>query len=382
MHKGIYFSIVLLEIIFLTFSLSNQAEEVKNTDIPIDSLRKIYSRSSDRWPKPTLDSGVVFHELDILPDPPITAEADSLKETILLGRTLFFDPRLSGSNQISCSSCHNPDLFWTDGRKLALGHDHLRNTRSTPSLENVWAQKKLFWDGRANSLSEQAFLPISSAIEMHQEIKKLPKKLWKIKGYRDLFQAAYGNPKISSERIMNALSVFQQTISSNRSNFDFFMAGLSSRLTDEEVLGMHLFRTKGRCINCHNGPLFTDGEFHNLGQTFYGDKAKEDLGLYNTTKNPANVGKFKTPGLRNSGRTHPWFHRGQFDHMGAMMIMYNAAFGVKEPTAEQLKDPMFPKLSPHIKPLNLTSDEQNAIIAFVESLNSNPDNTEPPVLPK
>lgn len=382
MRKGIYLSVFLLEIIVLASSLFATSSAVADDEINIDSLRKVYSRSSDRWPKPTLDAGVIFRELEMLPDPPINANKDSLKPTILLGRTLFFDPRLSGSNQISCSSCHNQDLFWTDGRKLALGHDHQRNKRSTPSLENVWAQKRLFWDGRAKSLAEQAFLPIASDIEMHQDIKKLPKKLWKIKGYRNLFQAAYGTSGIDAEKIMNALSIFQQTLSSGRSNFDFFMGGLSSRLTDQEVLGLHLFRTKARCINCHNGPFLTDGEFHNLGQTFYGNPTKEDLGLYNTTKNPADVGKFRTPGLRNAGRTHPWFHRGQFDHLGAMMIMYNSGFDVPSPSPENLKNPMYPRLSPHIKPLNLSASEINAIIAFIESLNSNPDAAEPPELPK
>ena len=348
----------------------------------LDSLRKVYSRSFDRWPAPHIDSGIVFRELGILSEPPLRADLDSVRYLVDLGRTLFFDPRLSGSNQISCSSCHNLDLFWTDGRKLALGHDHQRNIRSTQTIENVWFQKKLFWDGRAATLEEQARLPIGADVEMHQEIKKIPGKLRKIKGYRSLFTLAYGDAGITEMRILKALSIFQQTVSSNYTSFDFFLAGMSSRLTDQELFGLHLFRTKGRCINCHNGPLLTDGQFHNLGQTFYGDSLKQDLGLYNTTKNPEDVGKFRTPGLRNVMRTHPWFHRGQFTHLVPMMVFYNAAFNITPPTVEQLKDPMFPKLSPHIKPLGLTGAEQSAIIAFLESLTSNPDDTDSPVLPK
>lgn len=348
----------------------------------IDSLRKVYSRSSDRWPAPTIDSGVVFREIGLLPDPPLNAKMDSLKYLAALGKTLFFDPRLSGSNQISCGSCHNPDLFWTDGRRLALGHDHQQNTRSTQTIENIWFQKKLFWDGRANSLEEQAKFPITSEIEMHQKLSKIPGKLRKIKGYKPLFLNAYGDTHITEYRILHALSIFQQTVSSHYTTFDFFVGGLSSRLSDQELLGMHLFRTKARCINCHNGPLFTDGQFHNLGQTFYKDSLREDLGLYNTTKNPEDVGKFRTPGLRNVTRTHPWFHRGQFTHLVPVLVFYNTAFNVPPPTAEQRKDPLFPKLSPLIKPLGLTGTEQAAIIAFLESLASNPDNDPPPALPK
>lgn len=348
----------------------------------LDSLRKVYSRSSDRWPTPTIDSGIVFRELGILPDPPLNADMDSVKYLVDLGKTLFFDPRLSGSNQISCSSCHNPDLFWTDGRRLALGHDHQRNTRSTQTIENVWFQKKLFWDGRAETLEEQAKFPITSDIEMHQDMKKIPGKLRKIKGYKPLFTLAYGDAQITEDRVLHALSIFQQTVSSHYTTFDFFLGGQSSRLTDQELLGMHLFRTKARCINCHNGPLLTDGQFHNLGQTFYGDSIRQDLGLYTTTKNPADVGKFRTPSLRNVTRTHPWFHRGQFTHLVPVLVFYNIAFNVKPPTEEQLKDPLFPKLSPHIKPLGLTGAEQAAIIAFLESLASNPDTDSPPALPK
>ena len=347
-----------------------------------DSLRVLYSKPVKEWPKPEIDAGVNWRELDVLPASPLAGTKDSLKTVIALGKVLFYDPRLSGSNQISCISCHAPEMNWADGRKVSIGHNQAANSRNSPSLENVWALKKLFWDGRANSLEDQLAGPIASDIEMHQDMKKLSGKLSKIKGYKPLFTAAFGDKKITQERIIKALATYELTFTSRKSDFDYFLEGNKKRMNDQQLEGLHLFRTKARCMNCHNGPLFTDNEFHNLGLTYYGREKYEDLGRYNITKKPEDVGKFKTPGLRNVLRTRPWFHNGLFDNIEGVMNMYSNGMPQPKAKPEQVNDPLFPKTDVHIKRLNLTKAEKEAIIAFLGAITTEPWGISSPVLPE
>jgi len=349
----------------------------------IDSLRRVYSRSSDRWPRPTLDEGVEHHELDVLVRPPLEQDSDSVKALVQLGKTLFFDPRLSGSNQISCGSCHTPELSWTDGRTLSIGHAHRRTKRNAPTLDNVWYMLEYFWDGRAKTLEEQALGPITSPDEMHQDFKALPKKIAKIKGYRPLFRAVYGDHKVTGDRITSALATFQKTISSNMTDFDFFLSGSANAMTDQQVLGLHLFRTKARCLNCHNGPFFTDNKFHNINTAFYKDKRREDLGLYDISGKTEDIGKFRTPSLRNIEKTAPYFHNGVTFSLDALMAQYNSGMTMLgavhyEPSPD---DPMRPVVTPLIQPLNLTTEEIRAVVAFMKSLTSF-SNVSIPELPK
>jgi len=367
MRKVIFFiSAAFGLLFFVSFQSGNQPIQ---DELSIDSLRKVYAKPSSQWPKPMVDDGAVFTELGELPAPIIDLKNDSIKKVIELGKILFFDPRLSGSNQISCSSCHAPDLHWADGRQVSIGHDHMSNARNAPSLENVWFYQKLFWDGRAASLEEQASGPLSAHNEMHQDLKLLAKKLSKIKGYQPYFKAAFGSTQINNQKIFSSLATFQRSIVSRKTAFDRFLGKDKAALNDEELVGLHLFRTKARCINCHNGPLFTDNQFHNDGLTYYGRKY-EDLGLYNVTKNPADVGKFKTPGLRNVMKTAPWFHNGLFPDMDGVMNMYNMGMPVQRLKPGQEHDPLLPKNDVLLKALNLTKAEKQAIVAFLGALSS------------
>ncbi len=361
-----FLALALTGLILFSF----QSADYNNEDeLSIDSLRKVYSKPTDQWPKPTVDKGAVFQELGELPPSPVDLKNDSVKNVVELGKILFFDPRLSGSNQISCSSCHAPDLHWTDGRQVSIGHDHLANIRNAPSLENVWFYKRLFWDGRATNLEEQAGSPVAAHNEMHQDMKALSKKLGKIKGYQPYFKSAFGSKEITNKRIFESLATFQRSIVSRRTPFDRFLAKDKKALTDQQLMGLHLFRTKARCINCHNGPLFTDNEFHNDGLTYFGRKY-EDLGLYNVTKKPEDVGKFKTPGLRNVMKTAPWFHNGLFPDMDGVMNMYNVGMPNQRVKAEQVNDPLLPKNDKLLKGLKLSIAEKDAVVAFLEALSS------------
>lgn len=358
--------LILTGLILLSFQSSEFNDD---EELSIDSLRKVYSKPTSEWPKPNLDKDAVFQELGELPRSPVDLNNDSVKKIVQLGKILFFDPRLSGSNQISCSSCHAPDLHWTDGRQVSIGHDHLANIRNAPSLENVWFYKKLFWDGRANSLEEQGESPIAAHNEMHQDMKALAKKLSKINGYKPLFTDAFGSAQITNKKIFESLATFQRSIVSRRTAFDRFLAKDKKALTDQQIVGLHLFRTKARCINCHNGPLFTDNEFHNDGLTYYGRKY-EDLGLYNVTKRPEDVGKFKTPGLRNVMKTAPWFHNGLFPDMDGVMNMYNVGMPNQRVKPEQLNDPLLPKNDKLLRGLKLSNTEKAAVISFLDGLSS------------
>jgi len=348
----------------------------------VDSLRAIYNGAPSTWPKPTIDEDIKWQELGVLLKSPLADKQTELKDMIELGKVLFYDPRLSGSNQISCISCHAPDMNWADGRQVSIGHNQSANNRNSPSLENVWYFKKLFWDGRAGNLEEQLTGPITSDIEMHQDFKALPTKLGAIKGYEPLFSAAFGDKKIDQQRIAKALATYQRTFTSRKCDFDYFLEGNTKRLTDQQVEGLHLFRTKGRCMNCHNGPLFTDNDFHNVGLTYYGRDKYEDLGRYNITKKPEDVGKFKTPSLRNVIRTRPWFHNGLFDNIEGVLNMYSNGMPQPKAKPEQLNDPLFPKTDVHIKRLNLTKPEKEAIIAFLNAITTEPWKIKAPVMPQ
>ena len=335
----------------------------------IDSLRNLYQRPVAEWPRPTLDSGAKFEEFKALPEVDKAYFTTQSKPEVSLGKFLFFDPILSGSSQISCSSCHNPQTSWADKLKTSLGHDHLTGQRNTPSLLNVAERKTLFWDGRVVTLEEQVKSPIEAHNEMAMDVKDLPKKLKKIKAYRDLFKAAYGTDKITFDHVGKALASFQRTITSRRSRFDLFLNGQYKQLSDQEVEGMHLFRTKARCVNCHNGQFLTDESFHNIGLTYYKRKY-EDLGRYNITKDPNDVGRFRTPSLRDVMNTNPWMHNGLFDNIIGLINIYNSGMeSVSATPAQKAADPNYPVTDQLLRrKLNLTKEEKEALAAFLNAI--------------
>ncbi|MFD2966531.1 cytochrome-c peroxidase [Sphingobacterium bambusae] len=182
--------------------------------LDIDALRKLYAGPTVGWPQATLDSGIVFRELGVLPNAPIQARDPQYKAMIELGKTLFFDPRLSASQQISCSSCHDPDMHWTDGRVRAIGHNHRIGMRNSPSISFAWASEKLFWDGRANSLEEQIKGSLTNKNEMNASLPEMRHTLLQIEAYRPLFQEAYAHTEPSVDQLVSAVVVFMRSIRS------------------------------------------------------------------------------------------------------------------------------------------------------------------------
>lgn len=367
--KKLFFAIFAV-FIFILFSFTPKVGQdlMDNPDPSIEEIVKSYKKAISEWPKPNINYGVSWKEFSsIKRDSLFFAEQD--RPEVILGKMLFFDPKLSKSNQISCSSCHDPEMGWTDRRRVAIGNDHLLGNRNTLSLYNIANRKLFFWDGRAKSLEEQALSPIGAHHEMDMEVKILPRKIQKIEGYKALFKNAYGDNKVTFPRIVNALAEFQKTIKSQPSRFDQFIDGNYKALSDKEIYGMHIFRTKARCMNCHNGQDLTDESFHNIGLTYY-KREYEDLGLYNVTKKPEDVGKFRTPQLRDLNLTRPWMHNGLFDQLEGIVNIYNSGMHMIDPKPEQKqKDPNYPVTDSLLQPLKLSKEEKSALVAFLESLN-------------
>lgn len=331
--------------------------------VPAGNLRKIYSQPASAWPKPFVDDGVEWKELGILPASPAEAKRDSLREIIELGKILFFDPRLSSSGKISCASCHQPELHWTDGKERSVGHEGTITKRNAPTIQNSWFYHRLFWDGRSRDLQDQAFAPIVSESEMNSDMPDVMRKLRSISGYRELFKKAFGSEEIGPDRMTEAIAIFEKTIVSGKSRFDQFLEGDTKALSNSEIRGLHLFRTRARCINCHYGPLFSDNSFHNSGFS------NNDAGYYKVTHKDEDSAKFKTPSLRDVTKTGPWMHDGGMKDLPQIISSYSHA--------------QFPAgTDPLIKPSGLSAREQKDLLNFLQAISAEPLPFKKPVLPQ
>ena len=343
-------------------------------------LRAAYIKPPDQWPAPMVDEGVQFLELGLLPPVEHPESNPYSKAKAELGKQLFFDPRLSGSKQIACASCHDPDLAWADGRTVAFGHDRQVGNRNTPSILNSAYATSMFWDGRASSLESQARMPVINEIEMHATPDAVAERVNGIEGYRVQFKAVFGVDRVTFDEIASAIACFERTVVGGRSRFDAFLKGNQDALSDSAIRGLHLFRTTARCVNCHHGPNFSDNQFHNIGLTYYGRKF-EDLGRFQATRRPEDVGKFKTPTLRNVTRTAPYMHNGFFE-LDGLLNLYNAGGPNVQPKDDaQRADPMFPIKSRLIKPLGLNKQDLADLTAFLHSLEEPKLRVRPPDLP-
>lgn len=341
----------------------------------ITYLRGIYAQpDASKWPAPQLDSLVdrsTFEDIGLLKEvqfPENNPYSEAKKE---LGKMLFFDARLSSTGQIACASCHNPELAWTDNSTRSFGHNRQTGKRNAMPIINSAYAHSLFWDGRATTLEDQARFPIPDTAEINTGLDIAVENINAIIAYKPFFEKAYGDPTVDLERILKAIATYERTIVSPKSKFDRFISGDKNLFTDQEVRGMHLFRTKAQCINCHNTGYFSDNKFHNDGQTLFGTK-DEDFGRYYVTKNPEDLGKFRTPSLRETSKTGPWMHHGHFPSLLDVVEYYNLG----NPAPIQAKylgvgrDSLIPTTSPMLKTLNLHRQEVQDLIAFLETLST------------
>jgi cytochrome c peroxidase len=297
------------------------------------------------------------------PYPPDNAWS-AARET--LGRTLFFDPRLSASGIIACATCHNPGLSWGDGLARGVGHQSKTLRRRSPTLLNLAWAEALFWDGRAFTLEEQALGPIASPDEMNMPLEQLVPKIQAIAGYGPLFESAYPGEGISTTTISKAIATFERTVVSSTAPFDRWVAGDEHAISAEAVRGFELFNGKAKCASCHSGWRFTDDSFHDIGAP------GEDRGRAAVLEGiQAMEYAFKTPTLRDVDRRAPYLHDGSEPTLEAVMELYDLGGRVKRPS-----------LSRDITPLELTSDESRAVIAFMRTLTSDDAPVAVPRLPR
>jgi len=276
---------------------------------------------------------------------------------IALGKKLFFDPRLSGDGSISCSTCHNPLLGWSDGLSKGIGFKGSNLPRATPSLINVGFNSIQMWDGRNKTLEEQAMGPMEASLEMNMDFAKLFSLLRSSKGYSTAFESSYPGEGINAKTVSKAIANFERTIISNDSPFDRWVKGDKNAMTQKQINGFKLFVGKANCEACHSAPNFTDDGFHNVGLASWSEKTA-DVGRF--AQKPIRIlkGAFKTPTLRDIERTAPYFHDGSSDNLEHTVRHYNKGGVTQE------------NLDPNMKKLNLTKQEIKDIVSFMEALTS------------
>jgi cytochrome c peroxidase len=283
-----------------------------------------------------------------------------------LGRALFFDPRLSRSSAMSCASCHNPAFSWGDGLALGVGDGMQQLGRRTPTILNLAWAPALFWDGRADSLEEQALGPIASPKEMNLDLDTMVARLQGIRGSRELFARAYPGEGISARTVGKALATFQRGVISGDAPFDRWIAGDERALSSDAVRGFVLFNTKARCSTCHTGWRFTDDGFYDIGV------AGDDLGRGKIVPAIALArNAFKTPTLRNVGARAPYLHNGSASTLEEVVDLYDRGGLAHRPS-----------LSPEIKALGLTPGEKKDLVAFLLTLTSQDVEARIPALPR
>jgi cytochrome c peroxidase len=336
-----------------------------------------------------------------LPPPPETPANPQTPEKIALGEKLFNDQRFSSTGEVSCATCHAPEKAFTDGPlKTSEGINKLTGTRNAPTVVNALYFETQFWDGRSPSLEDQALHPFVNPVEMglkdHQPILDIVRS---DPDYVAAFQEVFGKTgdAITMEQVTQAIAAFERTAIAGDSPFDRWLyGGEKGALTEAQKRGFDLFINEGRCVSCHvieqTQALFTDNRFHNIGVGIndiqkdvpqlageflhaeatlsevdvkvLGDRKTSELGRFAVTRGFDDLGGFKTPTLRNVAVTAPYMHDGSLETLRDVVVHYNNGGVTNE------GDPVNDFLSGGIRPLNLTDDQIDDLVAFMEALTS------------
>ena len=296
-------------------------------------------------------------------EPPELAGNELTPEKELLGRTLWFDPRLSSSWFVSCNSCHNLGTAGVDLQPLSIGHAWQRGGRNSPTVLNSVFNVAQFWDGRAEDLAEQAMGPIQDALEMNNTPERAVATVRSMPDYVAMFEEAFpeDDEPVTFENIAAAIEVFESTLLTPNARFDQFLGGDRQAITDREREGLNLFITRG-CAACHQGVNLGGHGYFPFGVVEAPDAAVRppgDLGRFAITNVEADRYAFKSPTLRNVALTPPYFHSGGvWELADAVRIMGSAQLGA-----------------------DLTEDEVVAITAFLHTLTGEQPQVEYPVMP-
>ncbi|HMQ64333.1 MAG TPA: cytochrome c peroxidase [Flavilitoribacter sp.] len=276
-----------------------------------------------------------------------------------LGELLFKDPILSGDSTVSCASCHKPEFAFADNTAKSMGISMAHTFRNTPSIVYMTKRTQFFWDGRAPSLEAQAAGPISNPDEMGSSVALAVSRLQKSDFYRRAFSAVYDEAP-DSVLMLQAISDFERSLEAYDSPYDRFLAGDDKAMSESAIRGMILFYRGSTCgiDACHSGPDFSQDSIVSIGVD-----NPEDLGLFRLTHSKADMGKFKTPSLRNVAVTGPYMHDGSVKTLREVVEFYNDFEKLRKSTAhERVK---FPRPSP------LTDAEIDDIVEFLKALTDN-----------
>jgi cytochrome c peroxidase len=275
-----------------------------------------------------------------------------------LGEMLFFDPILSLDSSISCASCHRPERAFADTSAVSLGVGGRKGVRNTQTAMNLSLGKTFFWDGRAKTLEDQALMPIENPVEMNLPVETALMRLKRSSRYLNQFRQVF-NSEPTRGNLAEALAAFERTLETSDSPFDNWKFSDDSTAVSESVRrGFTVFNTKGKCSTCHFGSDFTAQEFRNIG--LFNGKKLNDSGRSVISKNPEDLGKFKTSSLRNIELTAPYMHNGMFKTLDEVIEFYNDTRKIVPDAIN--KDTLLNK------PLGLTTREKKDLKAFLLAL--------------
>jgi cytochrome c peroxidase len=323
--------------------------------------------------KETTNSSVFTPEIHALPPAlttyePMTIPSDNpmTPEKVALGRQLFFDERLSFDGSRSCYSCHVCEKGLTDGLPKAIGAGNKQLPRSSPTLWNIGYHKEFYWDGRSGSLEKQALAAWTGA-NMGAKADEIVAKLNALEGYRGQFHKVFQSDA-TADNVVKAIAAYERTIISGNTAWDRFKAGDNNALSQSAWRGWNIFQSI-KCNNCHDGVLFTDQQYHNVGIGM--DQKEPDPGRGKVTNRPEDTGAFKTPTLRDIAKSAPYFHDG------------SAA------TLEEAVDIMLAGGKPNqyldkknLQPHKLLPEQREDLLNFLRSLSVDDCNLSKPPLPQ
>lgn len=310
--------------------------------------------------------------------PPAPDDNQSTPARVALGKALFFDPRLSGTGQVTCVSCHMPERGWSDGLPTSVRFMGKVMDVASPTIVNLGYNTIFMWDGRQPSLEKQGMGGQGIKADINAGMNEFGvaegshlAALNKVKGYRAMFEKAYPGEGITRETISKALAAFQRSIISNNSPFDRWLKGDKNAMSAQQVRGFALFidPNKAQCASCHQAPNFTDNGFHNIGLASFGAN-NPDMGRFKQKPVASMKGAFKTPTLRDVSLTAPYFHDGS-----ALLLKDVVEFYAKGGVVKT-------NLSPNMKPITLSDHDKQDLVAFMQALTTEHPLFRYPVLPQ
>ena len=364
--------------------------------------------------------GKLFPALAVLRPPPIPKDNPQTLDKngwplmndpkVQLGYKLFFEPALSGDGSVACSTCHKPDEGWSLNSAISRGYPGISHWVNSQTVVNSGQYGRLFWDGHALSLESQA-PSAAQGLSGNGKADMMEQRLYQVPAYRKSFKAIFGSDRNMVKDSWRAIAAFQRAMNQPDTPFDKYLLGDKKALTEQQVKGMVIFEGKGRCIACHNGHIFTDEKYYNIGlplqplfledpikqaghrsQTYirgvpeaFFRKTKFMSGLYMQTHRKQDIGKFRTAPLRYLEFTPPYMHSGVFDDLAEVVEFYSNGGFTDETKGKPDKVMRFHGIdnkTKQIKKLDLTDEEKEDLVSFLESLTGEEIILPRPKLPK